>query len=199
MQDVAMESSLLAGWDNFYVITGGAAGGLTGLTFVVITLSADAHRVALAGVKNFITPTIVHFGTVLALAAYLTMPRHTALTLSLGLGAIGAAGLAYIATIALGLGRMKGNYVPGLEDWTWNVILPALCFCALLTTAFLFATMPKQCPYGVAAAIMLLMIIGIHNAWDIAVWNSVKKQEASPSGRAVRKSVSSPGDGDSEA
>ena len=31
-----MEASLLAGWENFYVITGSAAGGLTGLTFVVI-------------------------------------------------------------------------------------------------------------------------------------------------------------------
>jgi hypothetical protein len=35
--------------------------------------------------------------------------------------------------------------------------------------------------HGVAAAIMLLMIVGIHNAWDIAVWNSVNKQnEADP-------------------
>ena len=174
-----MESALLAGWDNFYVITGGAAGGLTGLTFVVITLSADARRVALVGVKSFITPTIVHFGIVLSLAAYLTMPRHTALTLSLGLGIVGLAGLTYMGAIALGIHRMKGSYVPGLEDWIWNVILPALCFCALLTMAFLFSTMPKQCPYGVAAAIMLLMIVGIHNAWDIAVWNSIKKQESS--------------------
>ena len=41
---------------------------------------------------------------------------------------------------------------------------------------FLFATEPKHCLYGVAVAIMLLMIVGIHNAWDIAVWNSVDKQ-----------------------
>jgi hypothetical protein len=171
-----MESSLLAGWDNFYVIAGGAAGGLTGLTFVVISLAADAHRVAPAGVKTFVTPTIVHFGTVLALAAYLTMPRHTVLSLSLGLGGAGLAGLIYIATIALGIHRMKGDYIPVLEDWIWNVILPALCFGALLSVAFLFSTVPKQSLYGVAAAVMLLMIVGIHNAWDIAVWNSIKKQ-----------------------
>jgi hypothetical protein len=36
------------------VITGGAAGGLTGLTFVVITLAADAHRVRPVGVKTFV-------------------------------------------------------------------------------------------------------------------------------------------------
>jgi hypothetical protein len=171
-----MESSLLAGWDNFYVITGGAAGGLTGLTFVVITLAADAHRVKPVAVKAFVSPTIVHFGTVLALAAYLTMPRHTVASLSFGLGAVGLAGLVYMATIAAAIHRIKSAYTPVLDDWIWNVILPALCFCLLLTVALLFSTLPKQCPYGIAAAIMLLMIVGIHNAWDIAVWNSVNKQ-----------------------
>jgi hypothetical protein len=176
-----MESTLLAGWDNFYLITGGAAGGLTGLTFVVITLAADAHRVAPVGVKAFVSPTIVHFGAVLALAAYLTIPRHTDLTLSLGLGVVGLAGLIYIATIAAAIHRMKGDYIPVLEDWIWNVILPGLCFGALLSTAFLFSTRSTQCLYGVAAAIMLLMIVGIHNAWDIAVWNIINKQKETPS------------------
>src|SRR5579864_7172810 len=111
-----MESSLLAGWDNFYVIAGGAAGGLTGLTFVVISLAADAHRVAPVGVKAFMTPTIVHFGAVLALAAYLTMPRHTPISLSLGLGAVGLAGLVYITIIAVAIYRLKGDYIPDLED-----------------------------------------------------------------------------------
>ena len=177
-----MESSLLAGWDNFYVIIGGAAGGLTGLTFVVISLAADAHRVAPAGVKAFVTPTIAHFGAVLALAAYLSMPRHTIFSLSLGLGLVGFAGLIYIGTIAVAIHRMKGDYIPVLEDWTWNVILPTLCFAILLGMAFLFSAKPTQSLYGAAAALMLLMIVGIHNAWDIAVWNSVKKQdEKSPS------------------
>jgi hypothetical protein len=171
-----MESSLLAGWDNFFVITGGAAGGLTGLTFVVITLAADAHRVRLVGVRAFVSPTIVHFGAVLALAAYLTMPRHTAFSLSLGVGAVGLAELVYIGTIAAAIHRMKGEYRPVLEDWIWNVLLPAFCFGGLLTMALLFSTWPKQCLYGVAAAIMLLMIVGIHNAWDIAVWNTVNQQ-----------------------
>ena len=39
-----MDASLLAGWENFYVITGSAAGGLTGLTFVVIALVTRANQ-----------------------------------------------------------------------------------------------------------------------------------------------------------
>jgi len=33
-----MDASLLTGWENFYVIVGSSAGGLTGITFVVIAL-----------------------------------------------------------------------------------------------------------------------------------------------------------------
>jgi hypothetical protein len=33
--------------------------------------------------------------------------------------------------------------------------------------------------YGVAAVSVLLMFIGIHNAWDIAVWNGVRKLDDS--------------------
>ena len=139
-----MESSLLAGWDNFYVIAGGAAGGLTGLTFVVISLAADAHRVKHVAVKAFVTPTIVHFGAVLALAAYLTMPRHTVVTLRLGLGAAGLVGLYYMATIAAAIHSLKGEYVPVLEDWIWNVILPTLCFSRCSLRRFSFRQVPRN-------------------------------------------------------
>jgi hypothetical protein len=30
--------------------------------------------------------------------------------------------------------------------------------------------------YGIAAASMLLLAIGIHNAWDVAVWNTIRKK-----------------------
>jgi len=44
-----MTASLPAERDNFYVITGSSAAGLTGLTFVVIALSADAKRANMRG------------------------------------------------------------------------------------------------------------------------------------------------------
>jgi hypothetical protein len=33
--------------------------------------------------------------------------------------------------------------------------------------------------YGVGAVSMLLLLIGIHNAWDVAVWNSISGQKDS--------------------
>jgi len=170
-----MELSPLTGWDNFYVIAGSAAAGLTGLTFVVITLSAGARRVNAVGLHTFVTPTIVHFGAVLAVAAYLSMPRHGPLSLSLGVGAAGLAGLVYAGKIRGGMLTLAPDYSPVLEDWIWNVILPAVVYGALLAQALLLWRWPRESMYGVAAAVVLLMIIGIHNAWDIAVWNTVRR------------------------
>jgi cytochrome bd-type quinol oxidase subunit 2 len=174
-----MTTSLLAEWDNFYVITGGASAGLTGLTFVVIALSADAKRVNMIGLRAYVTPTIVHFGSVLALAAYLTMPHQGVLSVSLGLGAAGMAGVLYAAFIAASIRRIKGDYVPVREDWIWNAILPAIAYGFLIACAFLVWRRPEQSMYGIAAASVLLMFIGIHNAWDVAVWNTVSKESNS--------------------
>ncbi len=172
-----MTASLLADWDNFYVITGSAAAGLTGLTFVVIALAADTRRVSLKGLRSYVTPTIVHFCAVLSIAAYLSMPHQSVLSLSLGFGAAGIAGLAYVAVVGIGIAHIASDYIPVHEDWIWNVLLPAIAYAILLCTACFIWTRPERSLYGAAAVSLLLMFIGIHNAWDIAVWNTVNKKQ----------------------
>ncbi|MGB6309157.1 MAG: hypothetical protein WBF89_15335 [Steroidobacteraceae bacterium] len=170
-----MTASLLAEWDNFYVIVGSSAGGLTGLTFVVIALASDAKRVNLRGLRVYVTPTIAHFGAVLLLSAYLSMPHRGILSLSVGFGAAGAAGVAYMVFIGANIGRISAAYIPVAEDWIWNVIVPAIAYGSLLAIAFLIWRRPDPCLYAAATASLLLLIIGIHNAWDIAVYNTVSK------------------------
>jgi hypothetical protein len=172
-----MTASFLADWDNFYVITGPSAAGLTGLTFVVIALSADAKRANERGLRAYVTPIIVHFGAVLALAAYLSMPHQNVLALSVGFGVAGAAGLGYIAFIATKIAHISIDYVPVREDWIWNVLLPGFAYGVLLAAAFFIWRIPQASMYGVAAVSVLLMLIGIHNAWDIAVWTSLRKHD----------------------
>src|SRR6476469_8724421 len=65
-----------AEWYSFYLIVGGAAGALIGLQFVVMTLIAsrgETNAPADAG-KAFSTPTVVHFTTVLFIAALVRAP-----------------------------------------------------------------------------------------------------------------------------
>ena len=169
-----MESSLLTGWDNFFVIAGSSAAALTGLTFIVITLSAQSGRVNPNGLKIFITPTIVHFTVVLAFSALLSMPHHTVLSLCVSLAVAGILGLIYIGTIAASIRRMTSTYVPVHEDWIWNVILPAIAYGTWLAAAVLIWSSARAALYAAAAVLVLLMLIGIHNSWDIAVWNSTR-------------------------
>ena len=171
-----MALAVLADWTNFYVITGSAAAGLTGLTFVVIALASDNQRASAVGLRTFVTPTIVHFGAVLALAAFLNMPHVSVMILSIGLGAGGIAGLVYIGIITVQVKQVAKSYVPVLEDWLGHAILPALAYGALLAMAFTISPWPERSLYVVAAVSLLLLFVGIHNCWDVAVWNTTRKE-----------------------
>ena len=167
--------SLLAGWENYYVIVGSSAGGLTGLTFVVIALAADSNRVRVSGLRAFVTPIIVHFGIVLALAAFLSMPHPSILALSLGFAAIAATGLIWSVVIVRNMPKPGSDYVPVAEDWLWNVILPGVVYALMLAMSYLVWHHLAGALYGMAAAALALLFIGIHNAWDIAVWMTLTR------------------------
>ncbi len=171
-----MNTSLLAGWDNFYVIVGSAAGGLTGLTFVVIALIRDARTVRPTGLRAFVTPTIVHFGGVLALAAFVSMPHQHVATLSAGFITGGLAGLGYGVVTGVNLRRQGAEYVPVREDWLWNAIFPTLLYAALFCMGILIWFRPAQTLFGVAAVSLSLLFIGIRNAWDIAMWMTMQRK-----------------------
>jgi hypothetical protein len=165
-----MQTLPLSQWENFYVIVGSAAGGLTGLTFVVIALIRDVSNVRPTGLGAFVTPTIVHFGGVLALAAFLSMPDLTVGILSGAFGLGGLAGVVYGGFIAGNMRRHGTAYVPVREDWMWNVVLPTLAYAALLVMAILIWHHPVATLHTVAILSLVLLFIGIRNAWDIAVW-----------------------------
>ncbi|HEY6453477.1 MAG TPA: hypothetical protein VIX87_12855 [Steroidobacteraceae bacterium] len=168
----------LDAWSNFYVIVGGAAGGLTGLTFVVIALVADAHRVALSGLRAFISPTVVHFCSVLGVAALLNVPGQTPSSLEWCLAGGAAAGLAYSVGTTLQLHRNRPMYVPVISDWIWNALLPTLAYLLLLVSGAVLRAHVSAALYATAAVSLLLLLIGIHNAWDIAVWFTAERPAA---------------------
>jgi hypothetical protein len=172
-----MDSHPLEGWDNFYVILGSAAAGLLGLTFVVIALISEARRATSAGTSGYITPTVVHFGTVLGLSCFLSMPHQNVTSLSIGFGLVAVGLLIYTGVITANMRRFAKNYAPVLEDWIWHVLLPAIVYCTLLTMAFLLWRQPRQSMYGIASALTLLLFVGIHNSWDVAVSITMQKKK----------------------
>ena len=166
----------MSGWDNFYVMIGSAAGALLGLTFVVIALAADSKPTSYRGLRAFISPTIGHFSTVLALAGFMLVPGHTRMSLSCGFGLVGTVGLIYSIVTGMHMRQIRANYVPVMEDWLWHVLFPLLTYASLLIIADLVLHAPGVSLYAIAGALTLFLFIGVHNAWDVATSISLRKQ-----------------------
>ena len=158
--------SELAKWDNFYIIVGSAAGALIGLQFVVLTLIAERPPVGAADAgAAFGSPTIVHFGVALFLSAMLHAPWQT-ITIAAALwGLLGIAGVAYTVIVSRRM-RKQAAYRPVFEDWLFHVGLPLAAYATLAGTWFEASERLRESLFGVGGAALLLLFIGIHNAWD---------------------------------
>jgi hypothetical protein len=169
--------SELSGWENFYVIVGSSAGALIGLQFVVITLLADlpvlkdAERTGSA----FATPTVVHFGAVLLLAAIVCTPWPGMGPAAAALGFVGLSGVVYSAIVARRT-RRQTAYRPVFEDWLFHALLPFVAYATLALASFAARSQARRALFGVAAAALLLLFIGIHNAWDAVTYHVFTKK-----------------------
>ncbi len=159
----------LSEWGNYYVVTGSAGAALTGLMFVVIALRSEAIADAEGGVRAFGTPTVLHFCGVLLLAAIMSIPSHSATSLSLCLGGSGVAGLV-LSTWVVVQARRQTSYTPVVSDWIWHVALPLVAYASVAAAAALLHRWPSLALDMVAGGSLLLLFIGIRNAWDSAVW-----------------------------
>lgn len=161
----------LTEWSSFYVIVGSAAGALIGLQFVVMTLIADRPPLrAEEASAAFATPTIVHFGVVLLLSAVACVPWRETDVVSLIWGAVGACGVIYAVIIARRL-RRQTVYQPVFEDWLFHVLLPLAAYLMLVVSTYAARSVARAALLLVGAAALLLLFVGIHNAWDAVTYH----------------------------
>jgi hypothetical protein len=174
----------LAEWHDFYVIVGSSAGALIGLQFVLMTLMAEMRHVrdGAAASSAFATPTVGHFKAVLLLGAGGTMAWRDPVTLAMAWAVGGVAGLGYQVTVVRQMVRQQA-YKPELEDWVFHAVLPVVAYATLIYAAMSFRDDEHRALFAVAGAVLLLLVIGIHNAWDAASYNVFSaghgKEEAS--------------------
>ena len=158
-------------WHDFYVIVGSAAAGLTGLMFVVVSLSPGkvVDRTAI-GVRAFVTPTVVYFATVLVVAAVMTIPTLTAPALAGGL-ALGSVGEVVYLVSLRGHKMWRENKLDRL-DWLWYIGLPILSYVLAFAAALGIWGRAALALDVLGGAMILLLIVGIRNAWDLVIWMS---------------------------
>jgi hypothetical protein len=171
--------STLAAWADFYVIVGSAAAALTGLQFVVMALLNDLRAPATEQtISAFSTPTIVHFAMALLTSSVLAMPWPEVREASLAVAACGAGGFIY-ELVVLRRTRKQTQYKPVWEDWLWHVLLPLIAYTVLSVCAVLLNAHRTWAPFGIGSAVLLLVFIGIHNAWDTVTYLALQRTSSS--------------------
>ncbi len=164
--------AVLNGWKNFYVIVGSSASALIGLQFVVITLIAAKPIVgdAQAAGAAFGTPTIIHFSVVLLLSAIGNAPWNGLTSVSVLWGLLGLCGVVYLVVVARRM-RVQSVYQPLSEDWLFHVLFPFTAYALLALSAYAVNSHARPALFLVGAAALLLLFIGIHNAWDAVTYH----------------------------
>ena len=170
------EAHLFAGWESFYVIIGSSAAALTGLQFVVMALVADSDRPGgPQEIAAFGTPTVVHFCSALLISAIFTAPWPALMSAGHATSLAGLFGLLYTA-IVLRRATRQMAYKPVFEDWLWHTILPAIAYLVFLVCGLTLAN--EHAPFCVGGAALLLVFIGIHNAWDTVTYITLNQRKA---------------------
>ena len=169
-------ASSLAAWESFYVIVGSSAAALTGLQFVVMTLIASERRPSdrPEQIHAFGTPTIVHFCAVLLVSAILSAPWHSRSGPAFSLAACGLSGIGYGAVV-IRRARKQTGYTPVLEDWIWYGVLPLVSYVILFLGAIGIPRRPPSSLFAVGSGAVLLLFVGIHNAWDTVTYIAVER------------------------
>ena len=172
---------LLTAWESYYVIVGSSGAALTGLMFVVITLVNDSARRTSGAIAAFSTPTIIHFGAALLVSAIISAPWTTLSPVGLTIGLCGVAGLTYITIVIARMFNVNVNvYKPVFEDWTFHAALPAISYLTLLGSAVSLTRHPEPSLFAIAGATLLLLFIGIHNAWDTVTFLVLTPRSPNP-------------------
>jgi hypothetical protein len=163
----------LTRWETFYVIVGSSGAALTGLQFVVIALIVDVRRRSTEHEINaFATPTIVHFCAVLLISAILSAPWASPAKAGVWLVLLGIAGAVYALVIAK-RAYSQTRYVPVIEDWLFHVVLPFVAYAVVVVASLTLGGHETGALFVIAAMTLLLLVVGIHNAWDTVTFIAV--------------------------
>jgi hypothetical protein len=161
---------MIEGWSDFYLLIGSAAAALIGLLFVVTTLTAGRERSEVQrGMRLYTSPIVFHLALVLVLSGAAMAPALS----PEGFGAICAVaaggGAAACLWIAIGIHRSVGKELRAF-DTGWYGIAPAFSYALLAASGVALAIGCSWGAAGVASSSMALLLVSIHNAWDLVTW-----------------------------
>ena len=162
---------LLHLWHDFYLLIGTAAATLIGLMFVAASIAAstmtEQHK---AGLQAFFSPTVVHFAAVLITCVVLSAPLRKWPMLGALVLAVGIFGVGYSLTVWVRMGRGGFTAKIDLADRFWYALSPVAGHLLVVAAGIAALLHYEHSLELLAIAIVLLLLAGLRNAWDITAW-----------------------------
>ena len=182
--------ALLKAWESFYVIVGSSAGALTGLQFVVLTLITESGVMRGGGetLAAFGSPNVVHFCAALLVSAIFSVPWHGVGAPGIAAVLCGVCGFVY-SVVVLRRAQLQRDYQPVLADWIWHAALPMAAYAALIVAGLLLVRASGDALFIAGGATLLLVFIGIHNAWDTVTYVTLERAHEERARRAATRAA----------
>jgi hypothetical protein len=165
---------LLHTWHDFYLLVGTASATLVGLMFVAASIGAQVFSESnRAGTGAFVSPTVVHFSSAFVLCVLGTIPAHTWLTLGALPALVGIAGAVYSANVWMQL-FIRRRFTVDVVDRLFYALIPLAAYLVVIAAAVVLFTRPNVGLELLAAGLLILVIAGLRNAWDMMIWIMLK-------------------------
>src|SRR6185312_845077 len=161
-----------ATWQNFYLLVGTAAATLIGLMFVAVTFGASLMTAeASPSARAWLDPPFAHFVTVLFTAAVMVSPLTSALPIAAALLIVPLMRSLALVRVYRRMREAHARYQDiELSDWMSGVVLPLVCYMALLASGAGFVGGYPIAFAGLAAVIVVILLLGVFGAWELMMW-----------------------------
>jgi len=163
---------MLQAWETFYLVVGTSAGALVGVMFIVATLTAELAVDQLnRGTIIYQSPTVFHLGVIVAVGALALIPDHLISFAAVLFAVLGTCGFVYTGLTLWRTFERYDFYQATQWDRLFFGVLPAICYLLMIAGGAAVFWAPEVAAELVAAATLLLLLVSIRNAWDIATFS----------------------------
>ena len=137
-------------------------------TLATLTAGLDANRLSRGGAV-YITPVVFHFGVVLVVSVLTAVPHLALDIVGLVIAICATVGVVYAVVTTVRIFRLDwDDTLPDLSDKFFSGVFPTFAYLALGGAAASVWLWPEDAPYLIGATMLILLVVGIRNAWDLA-------------------------------
>lgn len=154
-------------WHDFYILIASVAVTIIGAMFVVASIASPYLTPARATQSRaFFSPIVLHLSTTVLGCAAVMMPNLSDIGFAVLFGLCGLGGLVYSLLITFRIIHIHDD----VEDQIWYAILPDIGYVVMLGSVPLALMHEPLALDMLAAAVAILLVAGIRNAWDLTLF-----------------------------